>query len=231
MKKIEIEMSEPAYAVATEMARRADRGLFAVELESGASVVWNLTAKCRRVVAPIARKFGLSVKRFIEKSTRGELPGQVTRNCDKARDVKMPKGFGATNCPPELWQRIQRAAAFSEQTPEAFIWGATMGTVDSCECDMIVNPKNAQQTIGDRMRLEEFQVERSHAQRAAGMRSDIEDAIMRLQSFVRQRFGRKVVTDSGAAMLFISHDGCNLTNSNSRVIAESVGSIARQLTA
>jgi hypothetical protein len=57
-----------------------------------------------------------------------------------------------------------------------------------------------------------------------------EKAIVHLQDAVAKRFGRDFGTDSGAGTLYISHDGVSLTNPHSRIAAQRVGSITRQLT-
>jgi hypothetical protein len=54
-------------------------------------------------------------------------------------------------------KRIRRAARFAGFTVKDFVWRALAGSVNCCEEDMILNPKNGRPLLND-VELESFMV-------------------------------------------------------------------------
>ena len=129
---------------------------FVVETKNG-QVEWNLDSECRKVVIPIADKFGMSAEQFLELYSRRHLPAQSIRG-DRLCEEKAPIGFDVTLCEePSIRKRIRRAARFAGFSVKDFVWRALAGCVNCCEDDMILNPKTGRPVAND-VELESFMV-------------------------------------------------------------------------
>jgi hypothetical protein len=114
-----------------------------VELVNGFEV-WNLNEKCRRIVRPIAKAFGVSVEEFLRLLSRNELPGQPKRGRLLA-ESKMPVGF-AVNVGGDagIRARLERSANFDRvRTVDQLVWSAIAGDTDCAEEIMIFKPEPA----------------------------------------------------------------------------------------
>jgi hypothetical protein len=114
-----------------------------VELVNGFEV-WDLNAKCRRIVRPIAKAFGISIEEFLRRLSRNELPGQPKQERLLAGS-RMPVGF-AVNVGEDagVRARLERAAKFDRtRTVDQMIWAAIAGDADCAEEIMIFKPEPA----------------------------------------------------------------------------------------
>ena len=140
-------------------AKIANQGLdsFVVETKNG-HVEWNLDSECRKIVIRIAREFGMSAEQFLELYSRHRLPAQLVPR-DRLCEEKAPAGFAVKLCQDRLVQkRIRRAARFTGYSVRDFVWRALAGSVNCCEDDMILNPRNGQPVAND-VELESFIVQ------------------------------------------------------------------------
>jgi hypothetical protein len=130
-----------------EMPATKNPHSFRVELTNG-YVLWNLNAKFRRILKPIAKKLRVSVEEFLRLYSRDELSNQ--QHGRRLSKCKIPAGFsvniGAASVSDKLLQRmdlparIARAAKFTERTVEELVWNSVASHVDCCEEDMIFSP-------------------------------------------------------------------------------------------
>jgi hypothetical protein len=127
---------------------------FVVETKNG-QVEWNLDSECRKVVIRIADEFGMSTEQFLELYSHHRLPAQLVRG-DRLGEEKAPAGFAVTLCEDRsLRRRIRRAAEFARLSIKDFAWRALAASVNCCEDDMILNPKNGRPVAND-VELESF---------------------------------------------------------------------------
>lgn len=110
--------------------------------------MWNLNAKFRKILKPIAEKFGVPIQEFLRLYSHGALPNQPRRR--RSLTEVMPVNFEVDTF---VWDkralaRIERAAAFSGRTVKEAIWESVAGFVDCCEDDMIFCPKTGE-PVGD----------------------------------------------------------------------------------
>ncbi len=122
------------------------------------SRTWNLNREFRALLAPMAKEFGLTVEAFLTQWTLHKLPGQLPRR-DITRDFSAPRSFKADTfqCAPATWKRLVRAAEFSEESLEDYIWRAVMGSVECVEDDMVFSPKTGR-PIGDEMEFSKYEL-------------------------------------------------------------------------
>jgi hypothetical protein len=101
----------------------------------------------------------MSAEQFLELYSRHSLPAQLVRG-DRLSEEKAPAGFGVTLCEDRsIRKRIRRAARFAGFSVNDFVWRALAGSVNCCEEDMILNPKNGRPLAND-VELESFMVKR-----------------------------------------------------------------------
>jgi hypothetical protein len=120
--------------------------------KKNAIVVWNVNAKCRHVVKPIADEFGMSVEQFLQRYTEGRLPAQIPQRgtVDEFEyDARTTWEFKCSD--PDLVKRIERTAAFRQVSLPAMIADAIMGYVECFEDDMIISPKTGAAFADDRV--------------------------------------------------------------------------------
>jgi hypothetical protein len=119
---------------------------------------WNVNRACRRLVKPIASKFGVTVEEFLRLYSRNELSNQPVVNRRTTRRPRIPRaGFDLHLGKGPLQKRLERAARFVEQPVAQFVWGAVIGSLICCEEDMIFCPLTGG-VIGDSLELSRFQL-------------------------------------------------------------------------
>jgi hypothetical protein len=120
-----------------------------VELVNGFDL-WNLNAKCRRAVTPLAKAFGVSVPGFLRLLSRDELPGQPKQGRLRLlAGTKMPVGF-AVNVGDDagVVARLERSVKFDRvKTIDQLVWDAIAGDTDCAEEIMIFKPEPADRLV------------------------------------------------------------------------------------
>lgn len=138
---------------------RPAKGELKVKLKNGFDL-YRVDSKCRKTCGPVAKKFGLTVERFLAKLSRHTLPGQLPQGSRFEEEVTSPpEGFRISLGHDEgLCQRVVRAAQFTEQSVDEFVWKTLAGSVSLYEEDMILDPKDFLNPIGDELEIESFRI-------------------------------------------------------------------------
>jgi hypothetical protein len=104
--------------------------------------VWNVNAECRRVVSPIAAEFGMTAEQFLARFSQNRLPAQLpTPFFYGELGAEPTPGFRLRCADPKKRAQIQRAAEFSGQSFDAFVFESVMCAVRAEEEGMILSPK------------------------------------------------------------------------------------------
>ncbi len=137
-----------------EAATKIHPRWFRIELSNG-YMVWDLNAKFRRILKPIAEKFDVSIEEFLRLYSENKLPKQPKRE-HRLNEHAVPAGFFVDlGNDTSVLERIARAAEFSGQTIAELAWQSISGFVDCCEDDMIFSPETGE-PIGDECPFGEF---------------------------------------------------------------------------
>ena len=120
-----------------------------VKKPSGATVTWNINARCRKKLEPVVAEFGLSVEHFLKRFSLGRLPRQLSRPISASR-IKLPRGTKVKfECSDkDVAARIERAAAFDGIGVEEFLYHTILDTIGCIEEEMIISPTTGQPIPG-----------------------------------------------------------------------------------
>lgn len=117
--------------------------------------IWDLNSKLRKLAGPVAAHFDLSIEDFLDRLTRGELPGQMPSRIKGGYDFMPPKKELPSQTETEMWlaalsaddetlRRIKRVAKYDKKSLLQSIWGAISGHIRCFKEDLILSPKTGE---------------------------------------------------------------------------------------